>query len=202
MLVLFGWYFCDRSGPAEAPARINADRSCWSRSASSRSGRRRKRSRSASTFKAAPLFSSGSWAATRRSIKACSTRQSRSFASGSITLARANRSSVRSGTIEFSSKFPGSTPQRFRKRAINSHVSQSSSFVWFIPITANGCARSMPGKEVIPPDYRIEVYKHQPPKEMKNRLEERLLVKRKPISAATEFQHRTLTTATRAGPCS
>src|SRR5881392_2749070 len=57
------------------------------------------------------------------------------------------------------------------------------------------------GKEVIPPEYRIEVYKMTAEGNEKPRAE-RLLVKKKPISAVIASKNRMLTTATKAGPCS
>ena len=57
-------------------------------------------------------------------------------------------------------QIPGLDPAKIRKRASNSRASPSSSSAWSIRTTASACARSMPARAVIPPEYRIETYKH------------------------------------------
>ena len=75
-------------------------------------------------------------------------------------------------------QIPGLDPAKIMRRASSSRASRSSNFDSFIPITASALRAIDAGTEVIPPEYRIEIYKMQQG-EGQEASEERLLVKKK-----------------------
>jgi len=149
----------------------------------------RKRSHSARYSKAAPPFLMSVEGRRQRSEQEhASTRPSSPFANGFRLLWR-ERTNYQSGlgTIEFFVQIPGLDTGKDSGSARSSRVSQARIRLVY-PDSGERLRAIDAGKEVIPPEYRIEVYKHRP-KEMKNPTEERLAgPKRKRIWRRSSFR--------------